>query len=123
MLKVHVQKLEDVALLRLRGRIVFGATETLRDAVDSQLDASAVVLDLARVSAVDAGGLGVLLELREQLQSRGIEFKLINVTRRVRQVLEIARLDSVFETFSEAESLPEESRGQPAAAFETAPCA
>jgi anti-anti-sigma factor len=61
------------------------------------------VLDFARVNRIDAGGLGVLLELREQTKARGIEFKLMNVTKLVKQVLEITRLDSVFEISSELE--------------------
>jgi anti-anti-sigma factor len=82
-----------------------------------------VVLDLAQVSGIDARGLGVMLELREELQARGIEFGLINVGRLVQQVLEIACLDSVFETFSKEEVLSAASRGRLAAAVEMAPCA
>ena len=72
-------------------------TEVLRRTVLAQTDASVFVLDLARVNTIDAGGLGLMLELRQQTQSRGIEFRLKNVTKLVRQVLEITRLDSVFE--------------------------
>jgi anti-sigma B factor antagonist len=100
MLKVHTGKLGDVTVLCLQGQIVTGETSTLRDAVLLQSEASVVVLDLARVSRIDAGGLGVLLELRGQTLSRHIEFRLINVTKMVRRVLEITRLDSVFETSS-----------------------
>jgi anti-anti-sigma regulatory factor len=38
---------------------------------------AAVVLDVAGMTGVDAHGVGVLLELHEQTQSKGIEFKLI----------------------------------------------
>jgi anti-anti-sigma factor len=58
---------------------------------------SVVVLDLARVSMIDAGGLGLLLELRQHTDSSGIEFRLKNVTKLVRRVLEITRLDTVFD--------------------------
>ncbi|MGI8732591.1 MAG: STAS domain-containing protein [Pyrinomonadaceae bacterium] len=98
MLKVHTQKLGDVTILCLRGRIAIGDTTPLRNAVLSQADASAVVLDLARVNGIDARGLGVLLELREWTQTKGIEFRLRNVTRLLQQVLKITRLDSVFDT-------------------------
>jgi anti-sigma B factor antagonist len=82
---------------------VAGETTHLRNKVQSVSDVSTVVLDLARVNRIDAGGLGVLLELREQSQGKGIEFKLMNVTKLVKQVLEITRLDSVFEISSEHE--------------------
>jgi anti-anti-sigma factor len=123
MLKVHARNLGNVAILCLQGRIVNGETAPLRNAVDSQSKVSAVVLDLARVSTVDAGGLGVMLELRAQTESRGVGFKLINVTRFVRNVLEITHLDSVFEVTPAAESLPVMSRASRAPVMELARCA
>ena len=97
MLKVHTTKLGKVTVLYVQGKIVSGETELLRRAVLAQADASVIVLDLARVNTIDAGGLGVMLELREHTQSRGIEFRLKNVTRLVRHVLEITHLNEVFE--------------------------
>jgi anti-anti-sigma factor len=73
------------------------ASPALHSAVLAQVDASVVVLDLARVNTIDAGGLGVMLELREHTESKGIELRLENVTKLVRQILEITKLDSVFE--------------------------
>jgi anti-anti-sigma factor len=63
----------------------------------SEADASAIVLDFTRVNVIDAGGLGMLLELRADTEASGIEFRLQNVSKLVRQVLEITRLDTVFE--------------------------
>src|SRR6266849_8378453 len=100
MLKVHAKNLGTVAILCLQGRVVRGETAALLNGVHSQSEVSAVVLDLARVSTIDAGGLGVMLELREQTQSKGIAFKLINVTKLVSRLLEITRLNSVFEITS-----------------------
>jgi anti-anti-sigma factor len=113
MLKVHIKNLGTVAVLCLQGRIVSGETAALRNAVASQSEVSAVVIDLGRVSTIDAGGLGVMLELRQHTQSKGIDFKLKNVTRLVSRVLEITRLNSVFEVTSGAEFLSA-ARGQPA---------
>ncbi len=96
-----------------------GETATLRDAVKSQSQVRTVVLDLAQVNTIDAAGLGVMLELREQTQSKGIGFKLMNVTRLVSRVLEVTRLDSVFEVTS----APAISRGRPASAMQLASCA
>ena len=103
MLEVSTKKLGKVVVLCLRGRIVRGESEPLRQAVVSQRDVAAVVLDLTGVNTIDAGGLGLLLELREQTQSNGIEFRIKNVTRVVRQVLEITRLNSVFEVPSQTQ--------------------
>jgi len=97
MLKVHTTNSPNVAVLCVQGRIVRGETEVLRKAVRAQRTVSVVVLDLARVSMVDAGGLSLLLELRQHTESSGIEFRLKNLTKLVRQVLEITRLDTVFD--------------------------
>jgi anti-anti-sigma factor len=97
MLKVIAKKLEAKTILHLKGRILNGvAITTLREAVFAEAGASTVVLDLGRVDLINARGLGVLLELRKWTESQGIEFRLTNVGRRVREVLKITRLDSVF---------------------------
>jgi anti-anti-sigma factor len=123
MLKVRARNLGKVAFLCMQGQIVNGETETLRQAVNAQSDISTVVLDLALVSTVDAGGLGVMLELREQVQAKGIGFKIMNVSKPLARVLEVTRLDSVFEVTSGVEFFPAVSRRRPASVLELAPCA
>ncbi len=105
MLKAYSRKFGNAVVICLQGRILRGETETLRKAVLVPDDASVVVLDLARVNTIDAGGLGVMLELRAEAESRGIEFRLRNVNRLVKQILTITRLDSVFEISMERETL------------------
>ncbi len=127
MLKIHSRNLGNVAFLCMQGQIVNGETDVLRNAVRSQSDAQSdvctVVLDLARVSTVDARGLGVMLELREQVQAKGIGFKLMNVGKLVGSVLEVTRLDSVFEITSGVEFFPAVSRRQSASVMKWASCA
>jgi len=103
MLKVHAKNLGTVAVLCLQGQIVNGETEILRNAVSSLSETSAVILDLARVTTVDAHGLGVMLELRERTHAKGIRFELMNVTKQISRVLEVARLDSIFQITSGVE--------------------
>ena len=119
MLRVQTKKVESVAVLCLQGQIVNGETEILRNAVQSLSEVSAVKLDLAQVTTVDAGGLGVMLALREQVEAKGIRFELTNVTSPVRKVLELTRLDSVFQITSVVEYFPAVScsRRAPAATF------
>ena len=123
MLRVQTRNLGNVTVLCLQGRIVNGEKASLRQAMDSQLRTSVVVLDLARVSTVDARGLGVMLELRQQTESKGIGFKLMNVNKLVSRVLQVTHLDSVFEVTSGVELWPAVSRGRPASVMEFAPCA
>ena len=123
MLKVHAKNFGTVAILCLKGRMVRGETASLNEAVNAQSGVSAVILDLGRVSTVDAGGLGLMLELREQTQARGIDFKIMNVTNLFREVLEITRLDSVFEVTTGAELLSAVSLNRPVVVMDFASCA
>ncbi len=113
MLQVHAKKLGTVAVLSLQGQLVNGETEILRNAVQSLSEVSAVKLDFARVTTVDAGGLGVMLALRSQVQSRGIRFELMNVNKWVTTVLRLTRLDSVFQITPGVEFFPAVSRSRP----------
>lgn len=106
MLGVTISTHGNVVTLCLRGKIVIGKTGTLRKVVEAQTKSCVIMLDLARVIAIDAHGLGVLLELRQHAESTGIEFRLMNVTKLVGRVLEITRLNSVFNIVAEAEVLP-----------------
>ena len=56
-----------------------------------------MILDLAQVDRIDAGGLGVLLRLREWAYSHAIRFQLMNVINHVEHVLELTKLDRVLE--------------------------
>ncbi len=98
MLKITVQKLGDTSVLRCHGRIVAGgAGSILRNTVLNQRYTRMLVIDLARVERIDAGGLGVLLDLRESACSRAITFKLMNATKRVEEIFELTHLQTVFE--------------------------
>jgi anti-sigma B factor antagonist len=129
MLKIHTRNLGDVAVVSVQGRIVSGETASLREAVGSEVAARpqsrgrAIVLDLARVSAVDASGLGLMLELRELAERKGICLRLTNASSFVRRIFEVTRLDSVFELASVREPLPAIHHAQPARLIPFARCA
>jgi anti-anti-sigma factor len=98
MFSMRVQQLGDAIVLGCKGRIVFGnAYSTLRNAVRSQGQTGRLILDLARVDRIDAGGLGVLLSVREWVRSGAVRFKLMNFTRNVEQILELTDLQRIFE--------------------------
>ena len=98
MLNATAHKLGDSTVLRCQGRIVLGDAYTiLRNAVLRQTHTRTLILDLAQVDRIDAGGLGVLLGLREWACSQAIRFLLMNVMNQVELVLELTRLDRIFE--------------------------
>jgi anti-anti-sigma factor len=101
MLGATVHKRGDATIVRCQGRFVTGADYTiLRKAVLDHTHAGALILDMAQVERVDAGGLGVLLRVRERARSKTVRLKLLNLTSRVREVFELTRLDRAFEICS-----------------------
>jgi len=123
MLEVRHKNLGAVAVLRLRGQFVNGETEILRETLNSIAGVRTVVLDFERVTTIDAHGLGVMLDFREQAERRNTRIELANVSRLVANVLKMARLDSVFQISSRLEYTPTASRHKPMAGRVLASCA
>lgn len=94
---INMEKTGDVAVLQCAGRMVRAqALSLLKDAVTSLSQLRVVVLDLSEVQILDAGGLGVLVSLHNWACVNGIQLKLVNPSKRVRQMLELTRLTSVL---------------------------
>ncbi len=123
MLNVHAKSLGNVAVLSLQGQIVNGETEILRNAVQAMSGVSTVKLDFARVTTIDAGGLGAMLKLREQAESRGTRFELMNLSQQILSVFEITRLNCVFRITAGAQFFPAASHGRRLSASALRSCA
>jgi anti-anti-sigma regulatory factor len=89
MLSIHIDNVGDVAIIECKGRIVRSeAALKLREAVNSQLGARVIVLDLSEVAALEAGGLGMLGFLQRWAKDHGMQLKLFNPRESVRCRLE-----------------------------------
>jgi anti-anti-sigma factor len=99
--------MDAVEVLCLEGQIVNGDTEILRSAVQSAFGAREIILDLSNVTIVDAHGLGVLLQLREETLAKGIHFELINVRKPLYRIFEITQLNTVFEISPDIQFFPQ----------------
>jgi anti-anti-sigma factor len=87
----------DVAVLQCAGRVVRGeAIHFLKDSVTSLKEPRVVVLDLTEVEMIDGGGLGMLVFLHRWTRDNGIQLKLVNPSRFVREMLDRTRLSCVF---------------------------
>jgi anti-sigma B factor antagonist len=107
MLKVHTKRLDAIEVLCLEGQIINGDTETLKSAVQAASNGGDIILDLQNVSVVDAHGLGVLLQLREQALAKGIRFKLINMSKPLYRIFKITRLNTVFDINPDVQFFPQ----------------
>lgn len=104
MLSLRIQQLGDVTIVHCVGRMAFPDARGLRVASLELLRTRTLVLDLADTVAIDAAGLGVLVSLRAWARQTNRRLKLMNVTSRVEQSLQLTNLKSSFE-FCSAEEM------------------
>jgi anti-sigma B factor antagonist len=96
MLRVEIQSTEPIADLFCSGRIVLGVeAETLRCMVSSRPEPQ-LVLHMASVSAIDAAGLGLLVELHHWAQKRNVSLTIADPSSRVEKLLAMTNLDRVL---------------------------
>jgi anti-sigma B factor antagonist len=79
------------------------AAEFKRDMAPVLAAHTKVVLDLSHVRFVDSSGLGAFISCLRQLHGRGGELKLAGMSRQVRAVFELVRMDRVFDIRPTAE--------------------
>lgn len=113
MLSLHIENMAEMAVIECAGRIVRSeAAFKLRTAVNSQRDAPIIVLDLSEVSAIEGGGLGMLVFLQRWADDHDIRLKLFNPRQSVRDRLEhissmrefdIATLDEMMALLARAD--------------------
>ena len=107
--QVNPRRLDDVVILDLSGRITLGeGTVAVRDALQKLLRAGdrKFLLNLADVDYIDSGGLGELITGFTRVRAEGGQLKLLKLTHRVRDLLQITKLLTVFDSYeSETEAL------------------
>ena len=106
---LKIRRIDDIVILDLGGRITIGeGTLILRNEIQKLLDAgnSKFLLNLADVDYIDSSGLGELVTSFTTVRNKNGQLKLLSLTRRVRDLLQITKLLTVFDTFdNETEAL------------------
>jgi anti-sigma B factor antagonist len=99
----------NVIVLDLKGKITLGeGDEVLRERINQliQKDQKRILLNLADVPYIDSAGLGEIVRTYTTVKNRGGQLKLVNLTKRITDLLMITKLLTVFETFdTEPEAL------------------
>ena len=101
-MQIEERMVGDVVLLDLKGKITLGeGDELLKDKVNSVVNQGhkKIVLNLADVPYIDSAGLGEVVRTYTTVSRQGGSLKLLNLTKRITDLLSITKLLTVFETF------------------------
>ena len=98
--KLSTRQVGNVSVIDVAGRITLGEgssalRETLRDLVAK--NQNKILLNLADVSYIDSSGIGELVSAFTTAKNQGGELKLLNLTRKVHDLLQITKLYTVFD--------------------------
>lgn len=108
-MQLDFREVGDVIITEVSGKITLGEGDVkLRDAVHELLNKKKdkIILDLGKVSYIDSAGIGELISAYTTAKRNGANLKLLNLTKKIQDVLQITQLLTIFEVYkSEDEAL------------------
>ena len=103
-MKIEERAVEGVTILDLHGKMLIGeGDELLREKINSLVEngTEKIVLNLAEVPYVDSAGLGEIVRCYTTVSRKNGELKLLNLTKRIHDLLSITKLLTVFDTYED----------------------
>jgi anti-sigma B factor antagonist len=101
-LRMTDRDVNGITVVDIEGRIVLGEeSNSFRERVKGLLAAGKkkVVLNMANVSYIDSAGLGTLVATFHSARSQGATLKLVNLGAKFKEVLQVTKLMTVFDTY------------------------
>jgi anti-sigma B factor antagonist len=100
-----VDQFSEVDVVRLPRRVMMADAPSIRTDIRKMVERGRknIVLDLSDVAFIDSSGLSVLISARDATQAVGGDVLLLNPTSIVRSLIELTRLQEVFEIFGSEE--------------------
>ena len=95
---------DGVVIIDLKGKLTLGAGDVqMRQVIRDVLDRGekSILLNLAGVGYMDSAGVGELVASFTTAQAQGAELKLLNLTAKVRDLLQFTQLISVFDSYGD----------------------
>ena len=99
-MNLRTRQVDQVTVLDLSGRIVLGeGSIQIRDAIKDLLAKGQknILLNLSEVNYIDSSGLGELVSAYTSVRNAGGELKLLGLTKKVHDLLQITKLYTVFD--------------------------
>jgi anti-sigma B factor antagonist len=106
-MKINTRTVGDVQILDWSGKITLGeGTMSIRNAVRDILQGGGkkIILNLSDVNYIDSSGIGELVSSYTTVTNSGGKLKLLNLTKKIHELLAITKLLTVFETFENEEA-------------------
>lgn len=101
-MQIDERAVGEVTILDLKGKITLNeGDEVLKDKINSLImqGKKKILLNLADVPYIDSAGLGEIVRTYTTVSRQGGQLKLVNLTKRITDLLMITKLLTVFETF------------------------
>jgi anti-sigma B factor antagonist len=106
-MKIENRIVGDVHMLDCSGKITLGeGTMAIRNAVREVLKngGKKIILNLADVNYIDSSGIGELVSSFTTVTNQSGQLKLLNLTKKIHELLAITKLLTVFHTFENEEA-------------------
>ena len=103
-MRIEKRKKGDVLILDLKGKILIGdGIDELRDSINSanKENESKILLNFRDVPYLDSTGLGEVVRTYTSITKKGGTVKIVNLTNKVKDLLSVTKLLTVFETFED----------------------
>ena len=100
-MQISKRKNGDVTVFDIKGKILIGEGITeLREAIDNE-KGKFLLLNFEKVPYLDSTGLGEVVRSYTSVKNKGGVVKIVNLTNKVRDLLSVTKLITVFETFED----------------------
>jgi anti-sigma B factor antagonist len=101
-MKTEIREVQGVTIIRPEGKITIGEGDVrMREAVEKALadGKKKLLVDLGKVSFMDSSGVGELVGCFTTVMNRGGKLKLLNLTKKIHDLLQVTQLITVFDTY------------------------
>jgi anti-sigma B factor antagonist len=101
-MQIEERIVDDVTILDLKGKMTLGeGDELLKDKINSLISQGhkKLLLNLADVPYIDSAGLGEIVRTYTSISRQGGKLKLLNVTKRIYDLLVITKLVTIFDSY------------------------
>ncbi len=105
-MEITKRQRQDITILEPKGKITIGKGDVaLRDSIQQVLDSGGrkILIDLGATKKMDSSGLGELVAAHATVTERGAELRLMNLSRKLKNVLGITQLITVYDIFDDEE--------------------